>query len=159
MLKKTKESNPFRVIVDTREQQPVTFEEYEEVTCGIDTLDYGDYSVAGLDRPGDDYSVVFERKKDCQELATNLVAKWDTFERELQGLMKYQYPCIIVCRPYSFPYLYEQGFTKVHPNMFVAKLEIIQNDFRIPVMFMDSRQSVERFMYRTFKKCWERSLQ
>jgi len=155
----SKEKIPFRVIVDTREQQPLDFVSYEEVNYGFDTLTAGDYTVAGLDLPGDDFSVIFERKKDCQELASNLVAKWDTFEKELLAMSKYQYPCIIVGKPYSFPYLYEQGFTKVHPNLFVSKLEIIQNDFRIPVLFMDSRESVERYMYRTFSKCWLKSLQ
>jgi ERCC4-type nuclease len=154
-----KEKNPFRVIVDTREQKPLDFLQYNEITVGTDTLSAGDYTVAGLDLPGDDYSVIFERKKDCQELASNLVMYWDRFTEELSVLSTYKFPCIIVCKPYSFEYLYEKGFTKVHPNTFVARLEIIQNDFRIPVMFMESRESVERFMYRTFTKCWQRSLE
>lgn len=55
----------FTIIVDTREQQPWTFEEYVVANKKLDT---GDYSIEGLQ----DFFAI-ERKKSINEIANNIV--------------------------------------------------------------------------------------
>ena len=54
----------FTIIVDTREQQPWTFEHY---TTAHRKLDAGDYSIEGLEN-----IVAIERKKSVSEFANNV---------------------------------------------------------------------------------------
>lgn len=55
----------FTVIVDTREQQPWTFESYTTANRKLDT---GDYSIDGLE-----HLLCIERKKSASEFANNIV--------------------------------------------------------------------------------------
>jgi ERCC4-type nuclease len=55
----------FTIIVDTREQQPWTFEEYVVANKKLDT---GDYSIEGLQDV-----FVIERKKSINEIANNII--------------------------------------------------------------------------------------
>jgi ERCC4-type nuclease len=55
----------FTIIIDTREQQPWTFEEYVVANKKLDT---GDYSIEGLQD-----IFVIERKKSINEIANNII--------------------------------------------------------------------------------------
>lgn len=57
--------NDFTVIVDTREQQPWSFDNY---TIANRKLDTGDYSVEGLES-----LLAIERKKSINEIANNII--------------------------------------------------------------------------------------
>lgn len=158
-MKKRINYEKLRIIQDTREQSPFEWNsaQYANFEIGVDKLDYGDYSIAGYDRPGDDCSVIIERKKNCRELCSNLVAEWDRFKNELVGLSKYKHPFIIVCENYSYTWLYEQGLTRVHPHLIVKRLAEIQLDYKIPVLFFDSKGTAERFVFQTFVEVTRRS--
>ena len=56
-----------KIIVDTREQQPWSFDFNEIAVAKLDT---GDYSVAGLEEV-----LCIERKKSVSEIANNIVEK------------------------------------------------------------------------------------
>ena len=56
-----------KIIVDTREQQPWSFDFNEIAVAKLDT---GDYSVAGLEE-----ILCIERKKSVSEIANNIVDK------------------------------------------------------------------------------------
>jgi len=159
-MKKHISYEKLRIIQDTREQSPFEWasEQYQNFEIGIDTLEYGDYSLAGYDLPTDEHSIVIERKKDCRELCRNLVADWDRFKRELEGLAKYQYPFIIVCENYSYPWLYEQGLTKVHPNLILKRLSTIHLDYRVPILFFDNKRSAERFVFQSFVEVMRKNI-
>jgi ERCC4-type nuclease len=57
--------NDFTIIVDTREQQPWSFENYSIANRKLDT---GDYSVEGLET-----LLAIERKKSINEIANNII--------------------------------------------------------------------------------------
>ena len=61
----TKEYDDFTIIVDTREQQPWTFDNY---TTSHHKLDAGDYSIEGLET-----ILAIERKKSVTEIANNII--------------------------------------------------------------------------------------
>jgi ERCC4-type nuclease len=144
-------SQKIKIIVDTREKEPLRFSNYE-CCIGIDTLDAGDYSICGFDRPNDDESIIIERKKDCKELVSNLVQKWNVFSRELEIISKYKHKYIVVCGPNNFPFLYSRGFTQVHPSFVYSKIAEIMMNYQIPVIFASSREDAENIIYRLFKQ-------
>jgi len=80
---------PLRIIVDTREQRPYQFEEYdvEVIRHGLKT---GDYSLAGHED-----RVALERKS-LDDLIGCLTTGRDRFERELERARKLDYFAVIV---------------------------------------------------------------
>ncbi len=143
------------VLHDTREQQPLTWRNFRgeliyNITIGRDTLTAGDYTIAGHDLPGDDNSIIIERKKDCKEFVVNLVAKWDVFQNELKLMAQYKNRQIIVCAPENFDVLYRQGLTKVSPNFAWSRIADIQTYYQIPVIFFDNREKAQEYLFRLF---------
>lgn len=138
------------IIHDTREQKPLFVDDdrwLQFIKIGRDTLSAGDYSVAGHDLPTDDDSIILERKADCVEFATNLVAKWETFQQEMEKISRYRHKQIIVCKPENFAWLYDNGFTQVHPRMFLKRISEIYLDYGVSTVFLNSRQTAARYMY------------
>jgi ERCC4-type nuclease len=159
MAKTTPESllqePPLKILIDTRENDPLPFSAYDNVVTSFDTLEGGDYTLVGHDRRGDDYSVIIERKKNCAELVRNLGAEWDRFRAQLEITNKYAYRQIIVCSPDNFEYLYSAGFTKLHPNFVYKRLADILVDYGVGVTFLYSRQCAENYIYRLFSKLYK----
>ena len=140
-----------KIIVDTREQDPLRFADYEVETCR-DKLDAGDYTIFSHDRPKDDHSIIIERKKNCQELIGNFGTKWDTFRAELELLGEYKHRAIVVCGPNNFPYLYERGFTALHPSFIYSRIAEVTMEYQIPILFAGTREDAENIIYRLFTR-------
>ena len=145
-----------RIIRDSKEQQPWAFKDYvydqNPVIVGRDSLEAGDYTIAAHDMPNDDNSNIIERKKDCRELCTNLGQKWEQFENEARLLQKYTHKFIVVCGPDNFEYLYDRGYTKLHPNFIYSRLAYLAVTYNLPTMFFANRENAENFVFRTFVK-------
>lgn len=137
-------------ICDTREQDPLLFQNYKGVRVGRDTLNAGDYTMAGYDMPGDTNSVIVERKKNCMELITNLGAKWEQFCAEAQKLYAYRHRAIVVCGPENFGYLYDRGLTKLSPNFVFKQLSYLHMEYQLPTIFCNSRDQAENYIFRFF---------
>ena len=73
--------NNFHIIVDTREQQPWSFD-HHVVSC--EKLDTGDYSVRGLEN-----TLCIERKKSVSEIANNITEK--RFKDVIDRMTPYKY--------------------------------------------------------------------
>ena len=144
------EQQKLKIIVDTREQQPLTFAQFEHVETGRDTLGAGDYTIVGQDMPGDDFSVIVERKKDAKELAHNLGKGWDRFLREAEILATYKVRQIVVCGPDNFHYLYDRGMTKMHPSFCYKRLTTLLVDYNISTIFLPTRELAENYIFRLF---------
>ncbi len=138
------------IIVDTREQNPVTFSSYEKVKIYRDTLSAADYTICGHEFPNDDNSVLFERKKDCNEFTRNIGAEWERFCIELDKMAQYKNKSILICTPDNFADLYQMEYTKLHPNFVYKRIAEIQVRYQIPVIFFDNRSKVEEYMFRAF---------
>jgi ERCC4-type nuclease len=138
------------ILIDTREQNPLTWSTYQGISTALETLPCGDYTITGHDLPSDDNSIIVERKKDCKEFARNIGADWDRFKNELELMREYKNKMIIICTPNNFDELYQIGFTKLHPNFVAKQLAVIQTHYQIPVLFMNNRSDVENLMFRMF---------
>lgn len=173
-MSKTTFLTKIRVICDTREQKPLFVDpnDLETGRCFIageawsekvelhrDKLEAGDYSLFSHDLPGDDHSVIFEKKKDSLELATNLVADWDRFVSEMELLVPYKHKQIIVCKPENFGWLYDNSYIKFSPNLAHKRLAQLQYEFGVSTVFLSSRHAVENYMYYYMRDIMNKALQ
>lgn len=141
-----------KIIKDTREKKPFVFDQYPEIEVHEDKLDAGDYSLYGHDMPGDDYSVVIERKQNCLELATNLGQKWDVFLKEMERLKDYKIKVLIICEKNTFYQLYKDGKTKMHPSLIRKRLLYLQIKYGVQFMFFPDVQFAEEYVAKLFKE-------
>lgn len=150
-MKENKNEILIPILQDTREQDPLLFNDYS-VKIFQDTLPCGDYSLVGHDQPNDDYSIIIERKKNCSEFITNLGTSWDRFINEAEKLRTYKYRQIVVCGPNNFEFLIERGFTKLSLNFIYKRLATLSLDYGIPVIFCPDRPHSENYIFRLFKE-------
>lgn len=140
-----------KIIVDTREDKPLDFLNHlGEVQIYHDNLKAGDYTLVGADLPGDDYSVIIERKESCREFLRNLVAEWDRFERELALLSRYNTAQIVVCEPDRFDWLYAQDMTKCHPSILYSRIAYAKLHYGVSCIFLKDRVAAENYIFRMF---------
>lgn len=143
-------------MVDTREQQPWTWERYENIVTQVETLPAGDYTIVGHDMPGDDYSIVIERKKDCRELLGNIGAGWEAFQNEMEIVAQYKNKLVLVCGPDNSDWLYGKGLTKISPNFFRKRMALLQINYQVPIVFMETREAAEDYAFRLFNEIYNR---
>lgn len=146
-----------RILQDTREQNPLSWATFPNIQIQVDTLPCGDYTLIGHDMPGDDHSIIIERKKNCQELVGNLGAHFDTFENEMLKMQQYKNKMILVCSDDDFADLYDKQYTRIHPNFAYKQLAVLQAKYQVPTLFLGNRLNVETFIFRVFKEILELS--
>ena len=114
---------PLTILVDTREQRPLTFS--SDVTVVRATLQEGDYSVAGLEG-----RVAWERKS-VADLVGSLTHGRDRFFAELDRLREYLFAGVIVegalAEVTSGAYR-----SRAHPASMVGSVCMILADYRFP---------------------------
>ena len=143
-----------KIIVDTREQQPWSFDFNEIAVAKLDT---GDYSVAGLEEV-----LCIERKKSVSEIANNIVEKRykDWTKRMSQYKHKflmlefdlddvYRYPRI----PDVPKKLWEK--IKVSPKFIIKCLIELQVYYNIQVVFCGDHENAERLALSIMKKVYQ----
>lgn len=125
-----------KVVVDTRERTPWTFEGQAGITTTRAKLDAGDYSVVGLER-----RVAIERKSLEDWLGTVLRDR-ARFYRELERLRSYDFRCVMI----------ESSVSEIHSARvaerispasvlgFIAEVSVAQH---VPVMLAGSRAEAQ----------------
>lgn len=139
------------LIVDTREQNPLTFEKYEDINVMSDTLECGDYTPVGFDMANDDYSLIIERKLSARELIGNIGKNWDRFQRELEKMSFYQNKFLVVCGPEEYYQLYKRKMTKLHPNFVRTRFHEIRLKYGVQIVHCNNRETAEEFIYQLIK--------
>ena len=127
------------IILDTREQNPYTFQGYE-ATATRGTLDTGDYSLKGLE------DLVAVERKELADLMGCLTHDRDRFTRELARLRGFEAAALVI----EAPFLEIAGGhyrSRMNPESAVQSLVAIMERFRLPVFFADSRQGGEYFVF------------
>ncbi|MHB9038951.1 MAG: ERCC4 domain-containing protein [Armatimonadota bacterium] len=126
------------VIVDTREQLPLSFDE-KRFVVERRALPAGDYSLGGLE-----HNVVVERKT-LQDFVHTVIRDRERFRKELLKLAEYDRACVVV----------EAGLDDIvagayrsgaHPASVVGAAISIIIDYGIPVFFCSNRQCACRFV-------------
>lgn len=146
---------PIRIIQDTREQRPFDFSLYHALV-GRDTLTAGDYTMGAHDMPGDDHSVMIERKQDAQELLTDLGAEWDRFVRnKLIPLRAYRHKAIVVCSNSDIEMLVNTHRTRLNLPFIYKQIATCHAQYGVPIMFFPSSKAAAAFVFRFFKEIYD----
>lgn len=145
-------NNPdFTIIIDTREQQPWTFDHYATAKRKLDT---GDYSIVGLE-----HLVGIERKKSISEFANNIVEK--RFIDVVTRLSKLKYPFLLFEFDLQDVLIYPIGSTvpkrmwnniKISPAFLMKNIIELQLLHNIHVMFCGSSDNAEKMAEYLLKK-------
>lgn len=129
----TKEVPKPTVLVDTREQQPLSFHRFKNWVGGVRraTLNTGDYSVEGME------GLITLERKSLPDLIGTLMHGRTRFISECERMTGFKYRAILVEGSYEncksrYDHL---GFTQAHPNGIVGSLDAIECKFNIPVIY------------------------
>jgi len=126
--------NSFRIVIDTREQEPYGF----ECACVRKKMPAGDYSVEGYE------SIVAVERKSIHDLVQTVIHDKNRFNRELAILRDYQAACIVTeCSLDTF--LRGKRINHVDPLAVLGAVLYIEHDYGIPVHWCGSRPAARLF--------------
>ena len=143
-----------KIIVDTREQQPWSFDFNEIAVAKLDT---GDYSVAGLEEV-----LCIERKKSVSEIANNIVEK--RYKDLTKRMSKYKYKFLMLEFDLDDVYRYPRipdvpkklwEKIKVSPKFIIKCLIELQVYYNIQVVFCGDHENAERLALSIMKKVYQ----
>ena len=139
-----------RVVIDSREQCPFRFTEYEvEVVEG--TLTAGDYSLAGLE------SLVAVERKSLPDLVACLGRERPRFERELERLRSFEAAAVVVESPLSD--LVAGAYrSALNPKAAYESVVAFMCRYRLPFYFAQDRRGAEHFTY-SFLRHFHRTIE
>ncbi len=141
-----------KIIVDTREQTPFTFQGYPEVEVIAGSLSAGDYSLAGLE------TIVAIERKSLPDLVQCLGRERERFERELERLRGYEAASVVVESPLA-DLVAGNCRSALNPKAAYESVVAFMARHRISFYFATNRRGAERFTYsflRHFKNTVER---
>ena len=143
-----------KIIVDTREQQPWSFDFNEIAVAKLDT---GDYSVAGLEE-----ILCIERKKSVSEIANNIVEK--RYKDWTKRMSKYKYKFLMLEFDLDDVYRYPRipdvpkklwEKIKVSPKFIIKCLIELQVYYNMQVVFCGDHENAERLALSIMKKVYQ----
>jgi hypothetical protein len=141
----------FTIIIDTREQQPWSFEHYTTASRKLDT---GDYSIEGLEDV-----VCIERKKSVSEVANNLTES--RFIDVVDRMSKFKYAFLLLEFDLAQVLSYPIGSNlprrlwnkiKISPAFIVKHILELQLNHNIKVLFCGSSSDAEQMAEYILKK-------
>ena len=141
----------FTIIIDTREQQPWTFEHYTTASRKLDT---GDYSIEGMED-----IVCIERKKSINEVANNITES--RFIDVVDRMSKFKYAFMLLEFDLEHVLNYPVGSNlprrlwdkvKISPAFIVKHLLELQLNHNIKVLFCGCPSNAEKMAEFILKK-------
>jgi len=121
------------IIVDTREQAPYYFTCFKNWIGGTTSgkLDFGDYSVAGMER------LIRLERKSLSDLITTLMQNRQRFFKECAGLARFRHAAILVEATYEDVKSYYDASlcTAAHPNGVSGSLDALEARYGIPIIY------------------------
>jgi DNA excision repair protein ERCC-4 len=127
------------IVVDTREQEPLSFTRLKSIRG---TLTTGDYSVAGLE---DVFSI--ERKTVADLVACCMGDNRERFERELHRLRGYRFKRLLVVGSEG-DILAGAYHSNIKPQAVMATLCAFEVRYDVPVVFVPSAENGARLIER-----------
>lgn len=129
---------PVRIVIDTREQLPYTFDP-GRIQSARRALPAGDYSLEGYET-----SVAVERKS-INDFVSTVIRSRKRFYRELGLLAEYEHACVVV--EASLREIIQGEYrSNAHPSAVLGAAMSIIIDFGVPVFFCADRQLARRFV-------------
>ena len=131
---------PMIIIIDTREQIPYTFAEYD-VDVQPATLAAGDYSLAGLE------CLAAIERKELSDLIGCITTGRDRFTRELQRLKAYRCRAVIIEADVGQVYAGDYR-SKVKPQSVIGSISSWQTRYGVPFVWAGNRDQAEDMTFR-----------
>jgi len=141
----------FTIIIDTREQQPWSFEHYAKANKKLDT---GDYSIEGLEK-----IIAIERKKSVSEFANNITES--RFKDVVSRLSAIKYSFLLLEFDLEDILIYPVGSNvpkkmwdkiKISPSFIIKHLLELQLYHNIKVLFCGDSDNAEKMAEFILKK-------
>ena len=138
MLSSRSERAPATIVIDTREQEPYSFDPRLAAVVRR-ALPAGDYSVEGLE------TLVAVERKTLDDFVSTLIHSRKRFREELRRLAGYRARCVTVEAALTdiLQMRYQGG---AHPNAVLGSALSIILDFGVPVFFCGNRQAACHFV-------------
>lgn len=141
------------VVVDTREQIPLSFRRFKGWFAGIEmrALPLGDYSVAGMED-----SCVVERK-DLPDLVNSFTQHRAVFISRLRRMSELPHSLLVITAPLSqIKSAYPYG--RANPNQITQSLIALLAGLRLPFVCTETHELGEEvvasYLYQTFLYDW-----
>jgi ERCC4-type nuclease len=129
---------PATIIVDTREQEPYSFD--PRLAGAVRrALPAGDYSIEGLE------GIVAVERKTLDDFVSTVIHSRSRFREELRKLGGYRVACVVVEAGLQ-DVLQKRYRGETHPNAVLGSTLSIILDFRVPVFFCGNRQAACQFV-------------
>lgn len=141
----------FTIIIDTREQQPWTFQNH---TTAHKKLDTGDYSIEGLE-----HLLCIERKKSSSEFANNIVES--RFKDVIMRMSQLKYSFLLLEFDLKDLLVYPIGSTvprrmwdkiKISPAFLIKHILELELNHNIKVVFCGNASNAEKMAEFILKK-------
>jgi ERCC4-type nuclease len=143
--------NDFTIIIDTREQQPWSFDHYLTANRKLDT---GDYSIEGLES-----IVAIERKKSASEFANNVTES--RFKDVIDRLSKIKHSFLLLEFDLEDILIYPIGSNvpkkmwdkiKISPAFLIKNILDLQMLYNIHICFCGNSDNAEKMAEYILKK-------
>jgi len=134
----------FRIVIDTREQNPYNFS-----GAIRKTLKTGDYSVEGLE------DVFAIERKSREDLWGSLGQGHDRFRREMERAKCFnEFVIIIESNPYAIMMTAENG-CRLNPNSIRGSMEKWREEFGVRWVFGDTRENSQRYVHWKLRRWYD----
>jgi ERCC4-type nuclease len=146
-------NDSFTIIVDTREQQPWSFDNY---TTANQKLDTGDYSIKGMEN-----LLAIERKKSVSEFANNITES--RFKDVVSRLSQLKYSFLLFEFELEDVLIYPVGSNvpkkmwdkiKISPSFIIKHLLELQMYHNIKIIFCGDSDNAEKMATHILKKVY-----
>jgi len=137
-------NEPLTIIVDTREQRPWTFENYN-VTVTRACLRSGDYSLAGHE-----HEIALERKS-LDDLVQSLSHGRDRFEREVERLSAMSFAAVLV-EASAQDVVMQKYKSEMLPQSVLQSAYSWMVRYKVPVLWCGSRKHAEYTAFGLLQK-------
>ena len=140
-------------IVDTREQNPLSFRRFRGWFAGIESraLPLGDYSVSGMEN-----SCVVERK-DLADLICSFTSNRTVFVKRLRRMSELPHSLLVITAPLS-QIKSEYPYRAASPNRVTQSLVAVLAGLRLPFICTETHELGEEivasYLYQTFLYDW-----
>lgn len=140
-------SNPFTIIIDTREQTPWAFPDEQPLMSAA--LPAGDYSIAGYEQ------VIALERKSLNDLVGTVIRDRDRFHRELVKLKSYRRKAVVI--EASIADVFECRYkSEAHPYSILGAVQSLHMTFDIPFLWWHSREYAQWMAAKWFEHAWKK---
>jgi ERCC4-type nuclease len=129
------------IVIDTREQTPLSFADLPGVSSVSGALQSGDYSIQGLE---EHFAV---ERKSIEDLVGSCTGDRDRFKRELHRLRGFAFARLLVVGTQDQIEL-QRYRSKASPKAILASLTAFEVEYNVPVVFVPTAAQASRWLAR-----------